>query len=104
MYYSGSVALLGALSESYEKFHAYECTRNFRCTAFHDVFGIKAEDQQERKRDETYRNRWESGKEEEREKEREIKKEHVDIGTKDDITYIIAFISRHLSFGKIALF
>lgn len=37
-------------------------------------------------------------------RKREIKKEHVDIGTKDDITYIIAFISRHLSFGKIALF
>lgn len=54
VYYSGSVVLLGALSESYEKFHAYECTRNFRCTVFHDVFGIKAEEQQERKREETY--------------------------------------------------
>ena len=43
-------------------------------------------------------------RERERERGREIKKKHVDIGTKDDITYIIAFISRYLSFGKIALF
>lgn len=42
--------------------------------------------------------------EREGERGREIKKKHVDIGTKDDITYIIAFISRYLSFGKIALF
>lgn len=90
------MALLGAFSESYEKFHAYECTRNFRCTVFHDVFGIKAEEQQERKREERNRR--------ERERGREMKKEHVDIGTKDDITHIIAFISRYLSFGKIALF